>query len=604
MNNIEKIEELKELKEKLTGYPSKDKTHLKDTKFFERHPIIPSLSISNTMDLLNFNKKNAPAVECLKLRVNNDELKKDAIILSEGLLELGVKPNDIVPVSMPSFYQAVAIFKACNRIGAITTFLNPLASLEEQKRYLNEYEAPILINYNSSQEINEEIKRDTKVRTIITLEKDRINDRTFNPKSKDMIGNTDYLTYHDLKSVGEFYKNKKYRKIFGGNQDALILYTSGSTGEPKSLLFTNKNILASCIYYKNSAHLDKVNDENRRWMQVVPFMYPYGFGASVLATLLAGREAVLSPNIGPNNINEYYSRKPYLVFGSPAFLELTKRNLNKDIDLASLKMFVSGGDFLSVSQSKEGKKFFKEHNGDVEMCNSSGNGETLGCSTNAMNIEYRPETVGQLVNGPKYIVIDPESGKEVKYGEKGVLCTSGKHVFKGYYNNEELTEEVMFNYNGKRYYMTGNYGSLGEDGYFTMSGRASRFFIMNTLNKVYCELVQKVVCGIDVVDSCAVVPKPNAESLYKSKAFVVLKKGIEQNEELKQYIIQKSHEPYMEAEKEIILKEYEIPESVTFIDKLPRTIADKVDYELLRKQAKIEYEQEYQEGKILVKKER
>ena len=142
---------------------------------------------------------------------------------------------------------------------------------------------------------------------------------------------------------------------------------------------------------------------------------------------------------------------------------------------------------------------FKNHGAkNITISNSSGTGETLGCSTNAMNVPYRPETVGQLVVGPEYVILNPDTLKEVKYGETGILCTRGKHVFKGYYGNPELTEEIMIDYKGKRYYATGNIGYLDKDRYFTLIGRASRFFIINTLNKVYCELVQSVVSNIDV----------------------------------------------------------------------------------------------------------
>lgn len=168
-------------------------------------------------------------------------------------------------------------------------------------------------------------------------------------------------------------------------------------------------------------------------MGVVPFMYPYGFCCSVLVTIFIGGEALLAPDINSDNVAEYYAKKQYLIFGSSAFLELSKRNIPNDLKLPTLKLFVSGGDFLSVSQSKEGIDFFTKHGATVEICNGSGNGETLGCGTNSMDIPYRPETVGQLVVGPDYVIIDPETKEEVKYGEPGILCISGKHVFKGYF---------------------------------------------------------------------------------------------------------------------------------------------------------------------------
>jgi len=319
---------------------------------------------------------------------------------------------------------------------------------------------------------------------------------------------------------------------------------------------------------------------------------------SVLVSLLGGYEAVLAPDIGADNITDCYSKKPYLIFGSPAFLELTKRNLPADADLSSLKLFISGGDFLSPSQSGEGKLFFEKHHADVAICNGSGNGELLGCCTTALSAPIRPETVGRLVVGPKYIILDPEKNEEVRYGEPGVLCTAGKHVFKGYYHNKGLTEATMISYNGKNYFKTGNYGVLDTDRYFTMIGRASRFYINNSLNKVYCELVQSVVAGIDVVDTCAVVPMPDSDALYVSKAFVVLKHGTPASDDMKDYIMRKSREPFLNSAtgEMITLKEYEAPASVSFLDALPRNKnSDKVDYLALEEMAK---EKEINEANI------
>lgn len=590
---------------KETNYPSIDKTHLEGTKFFERHPIIPSfLTFSQVMDLMFLTQGNHKIVDCLNLRVDVKEFQKDSLVIAKAFLELGIKPKDIIVVSMPNYYQAIPVFKAANMIGATVTYLNPLASMEETKNYLNMYESPVFINCNKDQTYNEEIKKGTKVKHVITMNENLRNSRNLNRKVGYSVGSVDDFTYHELGNVGKYQKDK-FKTNFGGKQDALILYTSGSTGKAKSLLFTNENLIASCIYLKNSTHVPNVTPDDSRWMNVVPFMYPYGFGASVLQTFLSGREVILTPNLSPENISYYYSKNPHLVFGSPAHLEMTKRNLPKDQDLSSLKIYLSGGDYLSVSQSHAGIDYFKSHGAkDITISNSSGTGETLGCSTNAMNVPYRPETVGQLVVGPEYVVLNPDTMEEVKYGETGVLCTRGKHVFKGYYGRDDLTEEIMIDYKGKKYYMTGNIGFLDKDRYFTLIGRASRFFIINTLNKVYCELVQSVVSNIDVVDSCAIVPKPNEESLFECKAYVVLKDGYSPSEEMERYIIDKSRDVYVDASgEETILKDYELPASVTFLDKLPRTdMAEKIDYEYLKRMAEEEYKKEQENQKKYTKK--
>lgn len=590
------------MKKNLTGYPSIDKTHLKNTSFFERNPIIPSMSISDVMNALWAFSPNDYAITCGNLRVSHLELLKDAKIVAKSLMELGVKKGDIICVSMPNYYQAFAVFVAANRIGAITTYLNPFSKEDELIYQLNKYESPILVNYDKTSEYNNSLKSKTKLRNIITLQKGKESSNFLTSVSDKLMGYSDFIDYSDLGMVANFYK-KISKRITSGKDDALILFTSGSTGNPKDMLFTNKNLLSAAIYYKNSAHLEKLSPNNKRWLGVVPFMYPYGFAASVLSTLLAGKEAILAPDIGPHNVNEYLKMNPNLIFGSPAFLELIKRNIDPNLDCSSLEMFVSGGDFLSESQSRSGIEFFKEHNANVEICNGSGNGELLGCCTNAMNVDYRPDTVGKLVNGPKFIIINEETGEEVKYNEIGVLCVLGENVFKGYYKNPQMTEETMINYKGKKYYKTGNVGFLSEDGYFTLVGRASRFFIVNTLNKVYCELIQNVISSIDIVESCAVVPKPNDVQLFESKAYIVLKPGIVESDDVIEYIKEKAFSPYIDSYgNSVTLKDYEAPKSITILDRLPRTPgADKIDYEYLKKDAEKEYADEKNNIKLSLK---
>ncbi len=130
---------------KLTGYPSKDKLHLKGTSFFERHPIIPSLTFSQVLDAMFLLQRNHYIVDCLDLRVDVKEFKEDSLAIAKALLVLGIKPNDIVVVSMPNYYQAIPIFKAANMIGAVTTYLNSLAPIEETEYYLNLYHSPFCL---------------------------------------------------------------------------------------------------------------------------------------------------------------------------------------------------------------------------------------------------------------------------------------------------------------------------------------------------------------------------------------------------------------------------------------------------------------------------
>lgn len=325
----------------------------------------------------------------------------------------------------------------------------------------------------------------------------------------------------------------------------------------------------------------------------VPFSYPYGLDTSTLMSLICGRIAILAPDLTKDNIRYYLSKNPNYIFGSPALLELIKRNVKEEDDLSSVHTFVSGGDFLSSNKNKDGVEFFKKHNADVTICNGSGNAESSGASTNAVGLEIRPETVGRVLVGTKAIIVNPDTMEELKHGEEGMLCISGKHVFKEYYNNEEKTNETKFIYKGNEYYKTGNIGTLDTEGYFTLTGRSSRFYIRSDLNKVYLEHIQNVISLIDVVDSCCVVKKPDKDLLFTNKAYIVLKDGILPTKEVSDYIMSICYKPFYNPTtgETVQLKQFEVPESITFLDSLPKTLADKVDYKLLEKMAKEESKQ-------------
>lgn len=578
MKNKEKI---------LTGYPSIDNVHNSDYSFMERYPIIPNLSIYNAISLLSTFYRKEEAIDCLDLNVNYNELLKDAITMSKALKELGIKKGDIVSVAMPNFYQGVVTFLACNRIGAVTTFINSMSSIEEVLSYLNEFESKLFINYDKDNDYNRKIKVNSKVEYVLTLRNNEINAKNYNDIITAADGYSDFLTFNDIGTIANYYKKPIYT-LYGGKNTAQILFTSGSTGNPKSVVLTNENIMASGIYMKNSGRIKAKVGE--RCLVCVPFSYPYGLDTSTIMSLLCGRTAILAPNIGKDNIRYYLSKSPNFVFGSPALLELIKRNVLDTDDLSSIHTFISGGDFLSSAQNMAGVDFFKRHNADTIICNGAGNAECGGANTNAVGLKLKLDTVGRVLVGPDYMVVNPNTMEEVKYGEEGMLCISGKHIFKEYYKDEEKTCEVKFIYNGKEYYKTGNIGILDTDGYFTLTGRSTRYYIRSDLNKVYLEHIQNVLSLIDVVDRCCVVPKADKDLLFTNKAYVVLKDGVLPTREVEDYIIEMCHKSLFNSVtgEYIQLKPFEIPESVAFLDSLPLTKADKVDYKLLENMAKEE----------------
>ena len=568
---------------KLTGYPSIDKPQNNGYSFFEKNPIIPNLSVYNSLKLINMLYKDRDAIDCLDVKVTYGKVFDDAVTISRALKELGVKKGQIVSIAMPNYYQAVASFLACNRIGAVTTFLNANAGEEEICEYLNLFESPVFINFDKNPKENLKYKNNTGVKHIITL--DKRNENNISLHNNYHLTSNDYvIDFNSLGSIAEF--QKKGLPENSSKNDSLILFTSGSTGKPKSVVLTNENILAAGTYLKNSSHSKSLNGD--KTLVCVPFTYPYGFATSTLMTLLISKTAILAPNMSKDTINYYLKKKPNIIFGSPALLDLIMRNAEKDLDLSSVTTYISGGDFLLPSKSEQGKEFFREHGAqNVEIGNGSGNAETVSCGTNPTGIEIRPETAGKILVGTEAIIVDPDTMEEKKYNEEGLMCVSGKHVFKEYYKDLEQTKEAKFIRDGKTYFKTGTMGFIDKDGYFTLTGRQSRFYILSTLNKVYCDYVQTIITNLESVNECAVVKVPDENMLYVNKAYIVLNNGIFPSEDLKKEILEQLEKPIKNSIGEYEqLKWYEIPTYIEFVKELPlKAGTEKVNYSLLEQDA-------------------
>ena len=476
---------------KETGYPSIDKTHEEGFSYFKRNPIIPDMSIYNAISLINIFNRNLNAIECMDLNVSYKELLDEAIMISKSFKEMGIKKGDIITVCTPNTYQAVAVFLAANRIGAVTTFLNYLASDNEIKEYLNLFESPLFINYNRTLNYNEKIKKETKVRQIITLSKDDLYKKRSISMKNSLIGYSDFISYGDLSSIANYYK-KIINPLHSSKDDALILYTSGSSGNPKAVLLTNENVLASGIYIKNTINLPQTKGD--KCLCFVPFKYPYGFATSVLLTLMCSRTVVIVPDgLNEKNVQSVLPKINYY-YGSPALLDVLRTIVPDNVNLSLSHTFVTGGDFFTDKTEKMGREFFTKHNCDnMTFCNGAGNAETVATWSSSVGTIVRPGTVGRILVGEEPIVVNPDTLKEVKYDEEGTLLLRGKNVFKGYYNSPELTSHEKVIIDGKEYYNTRTVGKLSRDRFFSLTGRESRFYILSDGNKVYCEKIQETV---------------------------------------------------------------------------------------------------------------
>ena len=572
----------------LTGYPSIDKPQSKNASFFEKNPIIPSIDIITILKLLSRKHRNLPAIDCNDLHATYQELLDDSHIVYRAFKKLGVKKGDIVTISLPSNYQAIVSFLALNELGAVTTYIDTYSGSDEVTNYIKMYQSPLLINCDRSQEENQEI---SGVKCIVTLKSSAADSREFN---LDYHANKSdvFIDFHTLGSIAATQKDG-FHLPNKGNDNAMILYTSGSTGQPKAVVLTNKNILSAQMYAGNTSHTENIT--GTKTMTCVPLRYPYGMVTSLLTSLLWGKEIIMTPDWDSDTVDYYFDKRPNIVFGSPAILELTMRFLKKETDLSQVSHFISGGDFLTLEHARRGYDFFEKHNNtNVEIGNGCGNAETVSIGSTPVGVPLKQSTAGKILVGTTPLIIDkeisdeapidkPELLQEKKYYEVGELCLAGDYVFKEYFGEPEKTACAKFRRNGKTFFRTGTLGFIDEEGYFTPTDRKSRFYIRSTGHKVYLDNVQRIIGMSDkrIVD-CAAVKLPDENELFVAKAFLVMEDGTVTTEQLKAEIMEKLRKPIIANGKTEQLKEYEVPVEIAFIERLPRVAGtEKVDYQAL-----------------------
>ncbi len=559
-------------------------------KHQKKDPIIPPLSVSALFNLSSFRHWNDVVINQKEFDFTRRELKQDRKVLAKAFLALGIKKGDIITVATSrSMYENVLIFLAANKIGALVSYFDEKNSRDTILHYLDEFKSPLLITYKYGPKRIKEIKQNAKsVKHVINLDGEMIRLGDIDDTQTDIIEMSAldgmWVGKQKITKIADAYHGHIPKNIFGGNNEALITFTSGSTSGPKPMVFTNKALIAAALFSKAASGIKMWDKEVTNWFSFVKFDCPYGLWTSTMTPIIGGSKVTLTPDIDETNLAYYLSKDISVVQAVPLLFETLPKVLPKDIDLSSVKMCISGGERLEKRASLEIADFFKAHGATVKMCNGYGVGECLGSITVAVGSTYHPDTVGRVVPGAHVAVLDPETGDELGFGQTGLLHVTGKHLLSRYYNRPELTEEKFKTIKGRKFVNTGDLAAVTETGFVNLVGRAT-FFINSLPDKVYYEVVRAAVAKSDLVSKCYVVKGPDKKLRYAAYAFVVTRKGVAHNNETRRQIVKDSTEPFYIGKRRVILKSYEIPRKVIFLDDLPLTRANKTDFRKLEKMA-------------------
>jgi len=260
----------------------------------------------------------------------------------------------------------------------------------------------------------------------------------------------------------------------GGSKEAVLLFTSGSSGEPKGVVLSHRNVLANVNQF--GARIDLKSSD--RVLGCLPLFHSFGSTVTLWYPLIEGISLVTFPS--PLETSKLASlietHRISLVLATPTFLRGYLRKATRE-QFASVRMVITGAEKLPKKVADN----FKERFG-LPVLEGYGLTETSpvsnvnmpdpdGGDSNPILPNHRPGSVGLFIPGMAVRISDPDTREPLPLYASGMIWLRGANIFEGYLGLPEKTAEVMQN----GWFMTGDIGRVDEDGFLFIEGRLSRF---------------------------------------------------------------------------------------------------------------------------------
>lgn len=541
---------------------------------------IPDVSMFGMLKISAENLKDAAAYEYFGTECTYEDIIKKIEAVSGAYHSIGVRKGDIVTILMPNTPEAVISIYALNRIGAVANILHPLSAQEEIKSHINRVNSKVLLSVNICSEKVANIIDETPLETVIvaspgdsmTFVMKNLYKLTCIKNFKHDKSDKRYIFWKDFaKKTGSV---KEYTPKGKENDEvAIILHSGGTTGTPKDIMLSNRNFNAfgiqAVLTLRDVSAGDKI-------LAILPIFHGFGLGVCVHVSFCFGACSVLIPQFNAKKFASILKKyKPTMIFGVPTLFDaLLKAKGVDEIDFSFLKYAVSGGDTLPPKLEKGVNDFLAAHNSNVKVCEGYGMTEGLAALSLSVGDAYKSGTIGKPLIGTEMCIVEPGTVNVLPAGEDGELCVSGPTVMIGYRNNPEETENTLrVHADGKTWLHTGDMAAIDEDGFVHYKLRIKRMMITSGFN-VYPTQIEKVVEELDFVDKCVVVSIPHQYKKEVAKAFIVLKDGkektVETENEIREYCKKK-------------LMHYSVPYKYEFVDLLPKTAYNKIDFMKLQR---------------------
>jgi long-chain acyl-CoA synthetase len=476
--------------------------------------------------------------------ITNLETERMSRRLAGALRNLNVKRGDRVLIQMPNCPEVFRSFGAIWRVGATVVPVNHMIGAEESAFIYRDCGAKTLISSTDF---------------LPRIESCRPNAPAL--KNVILVGRSVPKGYHSYPQLVD--KSPEETRIASTDDDdlAAIVYTAGTTGQPKGAMHTHRS-----LYFAGKMLNDSVSvPEGTVSLFVLPMCHVYGISCMVASYFhKKGKGIILSSFTVDKIFEAIQTHRANLFTGVPTLYVYMLLHPNpRKYDLSSMKWWISG----SAALAPETWHGFKEKFG-FEIIEGWGLTETgaSGC-INPADGPKKAGSIGQPMPGAQLKIVD-DKDREVPQGQQGEIILRTPGMMKGYWKRQEETAEILRD----GWVRTGDIGYVDEEGFYFITDRKKDIIIKGGENICPREIEEVIMTHPGVCEAAVVGVK---DGVYgeEIKAFVVAKPGMQVTaQELNEHCCAK-------------LKRFKTPKDFTFMEALPKNLVGKVLRKDLRKMA-------------------
>lgn len=489
------------------------------------------------------------------------EIDKWAEILSRNY---GVTKGDVVAMNLPNIPNAIIIFYAINKCGAIANIMHPFLPAKKVVQLMKETKTKLFFAYDVFYEKSQGILDSEFKGHIITAS---VSD--YLPLIKKIVfSKKEPKAPKNVSQYSQIAKNAVAQGIITEPvkfKDCVYMHSAGTSGESKTIVLSNRalNELSKAL----GPVIPNLDPAYNKCVTVMPLFHGFGFGVCMHTMLSHGFEVILIPKFTPKGMaSAVAKRKATICAGVPVLfkklLDLSDKNFKK---LLCLDHIFVGGDKLTAALKEEFDSRVRDLGGQAELTEGYGLTETVTvCCVNEKG-ETDNTCMGPPLKGIKFQIIDSD-GNTISANKKGEICVAGPTLMEGYLGDTK--GDVFVNINDERYVKTGDIGYLDEQGKLHFIDRIKRIFKISGIT-IFPSEIESTIKSIKGIQDC--ITMLEGKSIY---AFVEYSGN--DIDLLKEKIL---------VECKQALLPYAIPKekNIIIVSKFPKTTVGKTDIFELRK---------------------